>query len=179
MKSDYPVRYQDALKTVLDDGSSECLPTEEDIDRYILAFSFYLSEGDDAYHYGTAFLEQKHSSFRAFLRKAKEKQTQLNKLIERLKKHEKIKKWAEDKLSPADEIRISINDFWQGDLAGNISLCEEVSIEGAWREKNIVTVHFRKQTASFFYPVLDKDLERAAEIFLSLITDGSEGEEVK
>ena len=179
MQSNYNVSDSKALKTVLDDFSSNSIFSEDDIDRYILAFSFYLSAGDDAYRYHTDFLAQKHSSFRDFLRKAEEKQERLLDFIKRLNGCREIVQWRMANPAQAGEICISIDDFCQGNLAGDISLCEEVSIKGAQWGKNIITVHFRKQTASFFCPRPDKDVERAARIFLSLVTDSSEGGEAK
>ncbi len=176
MENDHHISSADALKTVLNHFPLKCIFNEEDIENYILAFSFYLSAGDDAYRYHTAYLAQKHSSFRAFLRKAKEKQTRLDEFIVRLKQCEKIGQWREGNPTQVDEMRVSIDDFCEGSLSGDISLCKEASIEGAQWGENIVTVHFRKRTASFFYPVSDKDMERAVEIFLSLVTDSGERE---
>lgn len=176
MESDHHISCLDALETVLDNFPLKCILNEEDIERYILAFSFYLSAGDDAYRYHTAFLAQKHSSFQVFLRKAKEKQTRLDEFIVRLKRCEKIDQWRKGNPTQVDEMRISIDDFCEGSLSGDISLCKEASIEGVQWGENIVTVHFRKRTASFFYPVSDKDVERAVEIFLSLVTDSGERE---
>lgn len=175
MESDYHGSSSDALETVLDYFPSKCIFNEEDIDRYILAFSFYLSTGDDAYCYHTNFLSKKHSSFREFLHKAKGKQTQLDEFIMRLKRCKKIDQWVKSNPTRVGEICISIDNFCQGNLVGDISLCDEVSIEGAQRGKNIITVHFCKRTASFFYPTLERDMERAIELFLSLVTDRSEG----
>lgn len=179
MESDYYGNSLDALETVLDRFPSKCIFNEEDIDRYILAFSFYLSAGDDAYRYHTNFLSKKHFSFREFLLKAKGKQTQLYEFIVRLKHCKKIDQWVNSNPTLVGEVRISIDNFCQGNLAGDISLCDEVSIEGAQRGKNIITVHFCKRTASFFYPSLGRDMERAVELFLSLATDRSEGEGAK
>ena len=84
MQSNYSVSYSEALKTVLNDFSSKNIFSADDIDRYILAFSYYLSVGDDAYRYHTGFLVQKHSSFQDFLREAKKKQERLSDFIARL-----------------------------------------------------------------------------------------------
>ena len=53
MQSDHNISYSNALKRVLDNFPSKCTFNEEEIDHYILAFSFYLSAGDDAYRYHT------------------------------------------------------------------------------------------------------------------------------
>jgi len=177
LENDHHIKCLDALETVLNNFSFKCILNEKDIEGYILAFSFYLSAGDDAYRYHTAFLEQKHSDFQVFLRKAKEKQTRLDKFIVKLKRCEKIGQWRKDHPTQENEMRISIDDFCEGSLSGAISLCKEVSIEGAQWGKNIITVHFRKRTASFFCPESDKELERVVEILLSLVTDSGEREE--
>lgn len=113
------------------------------------------------------------------MREAKKKQERLSDFIARLKRFKKVDQWRKTNPTQASEICISIDDFCQGNLAGDISLCEELSIKGAQWGKNIITVHFGKRTASFFCPVSDKDVERAARIFLSLVADSSEGEEEK
>ncbi len=176
MGNNHRINYADALKTVLDNFPSKCVYSAEDIDTYILAFSFYLSAGDDAYRYHTAFLAQKHSNFREFLRQAKEKQTRLGEFIAKLKQCKKIEQWRSGCPTQASEIRISIDDFCQGSLSEDIFLCDEASIGGAEWGKNIITIHFRERTASFLYPASVKDMERAAEIFLSLVADRRERE---
>lgn len=178
MESDRHIRYTDALETVLNDFTQKRFYNEGDIERYILAFSFYLSAGDDAYRYHTGFLEQKHSSFRRFLKRAEEKKARLDEFVTKLTQREKIEQWKSNGPAQARDVWISIDDFCQRGLSEAACLCREASMEGAERGRNIITVHFRRQTASFVCPVSDKDMERAVEIFLSLVTDGSgKGEE--
>lgn len=178
MEDDRHIRYTDALETVLRDFPRKSAYSEGDIERYILAFSFYLSTGDDGYRYHTSFLEQKQSNFRDFLKRAGEKRARLDGFVKKLTQRKKIKQWRSSAPAQAGDVRISIDDFLERGLSENAHLCEEPSIEGAERRKNIITVHFCKRTASFVCPVSDKDMERAVKIFLSLVTDRSEkGEE--
>lgn len=178
MESDQHIRYIDALETVLKEFPQKRLYSEEDIERYILAFSFYLSTGDDAYRYHTGFLEQKQSNFRRFLERAGEKRARLDEFVTKLTQRKEITQWKSGYPAQAGDVSISIDDFCQRGLSEDARLCKEVSIEGAERGRNIITVHFCRQTASFVCPVTEKDMERAVGIFLSLVTDRSgKGEE--
>ena len=179
MSSSHPVRYPEVLQTVLDQFSSKSIFSEKDIDCYILAFSFFLSAGDDAYRYHTDYLARKHAAFREFLRVAENKLKQLGNFITQLTGDKEIDRWRRKDPTQAGELCISLDDFCQGDLEGKVSLCEEVSIKGARWGKNIITVHLGKQTASFFCPVSDEDLKRAARIVLSLAKDSREGRRAK
>lgn len=171
------ISYANALKMILDEFPEKCSYTKEDIENYISAFSFYLSLGDDAYRYHTAFLVQKNSNFQRFLRRAKEKKERLNILIEKFRQCEKIKQWWTSFPAQAKEVDISIDDFLRSTLSGDISFCKEVSIEGAEQGKNIITIYFGGRTASFFDPVSKQEMERAENIFLSLVTNENKGGE--
>lgn len=170
MENNPHISHTDALKTILDDFPPNGFYSEEDIKRYILAFSFYLSAGDDAYRYHTNFLAQKHLNFRRFLGRARHKQVQLDKLVKSLIGDKRIEQWQLNHQTQAKKVRISMDDFCQRNLSGDVSLCDKPSIAGAEWGRNIVTVHFGERTASFFYPVSEEEQERAVEIFLSLVT---------
>ncbi len=174
MEKDDHISHTDALKITLDSFYPKSFYGEEDIENYISAFSFYLSLGDDAYHYHPDFLIWKHSNFKGFLQRARNKQSQLKEFVKRLKQCEKIKQWRLSNPQRAKKVRISIDNLFQSELSGEISFCDEVSIEGAEWGKNIITVHFHERTVSFFCPAPDQDMERTVDIFLSLVTDERE-----
>lgn len=169
MENSYCASGVEALEGILDNFPSKYSFGEKDIERYILAFSFYLSAGDDGYRYHTDFLEKKHSRFQVFLQKAKRKRTDLKKFIQKLAKYKEIKQWIDSDPKSADKIRISVNDFCEGSLSGDVSLCKEASMDKAEWEQEIVTVHFCERTVSFYYPKSGKDMKRAVRIFLSLV----------
>lgn len=174
MEKDYHISHTDALKITLDSFSEKRFYSEEDIENYISAFSFYLSVGDDAYHYHPDFLIRKHSNFKGFLQRSRNKQSQLKEFAERLRQCEKVKQWRLSNPKQAKKVYISIDDLFQSNLSGEISFCDEVSIAGAEWGKNIITVHFYEQTVSFFCPASDQSMERTVDIFLSLVTDERE-----
>lgn len=173
-KYHYNKKYKDTLKTVLDEFSDKSSCCQKDIENYIEAFSFYLSTGDDAYRYHPAFLVQKHQAFQQFLKKVRDKQKCLVKFVQELNKCEVVKQWRQNHPENESEIFFSMDDFVQCNLNEVISLCDEMSIEGAERDKRIVTVRFREQTASFFYPESEEEWERVTLIFLSIVADGNE-----
>ena len=173
VECDQNIRYMDALETVLRDFRLKELYSEEDIERYILAFSLYLSAGDDGYRYHTSFLEQKQSDFREFLKRAGEKRARLDGFVAKLTQCREIEQWMSIAPAQVGDVSISIDDFFERGLSKDAHLRKDASIGGAERGKNIITVHFCGQTASFTCPVSDKDMERAVKIFLSLVTDRS------
>lgn len=108
MEKDDHISHTDALKITLDSFYPKSFYGEEDIENYISAFSFYLSLGDDAYHYHPDFLIWKHSNFKGFLQRARNKQSQLKEFVKRLKQCEKIKQWRLSNPQRAKKVRISI-----------------------------------------------------------------------
>ena len=168
-------KYEAALKAVLEDFFSKDFYSREDVQRYIEAFSFYLSAGDDAYRYHTAFLVQKDLNFQRFLRRAGEKQRRLYEFVERLKQSEDISRWIASHPAQAERVSFSIDDFFRCGLTGDGSFCEEVSLRGVEQGKNIVTICFSGWTASFFYSALDRDMKEITKSFLSMVA-GKSGE---
>lgn len=169
MSDCYNLKYIDALKDVLEAAESKTFYSQKDIEDYITAFSLYLSKGDDAYYYNTTFLMRKHLAFRQFITKAEERRVALVGFIETLNQDERVKEWEATHPNEKDATCVRIDDFFQSDLSGNVSICDDMLVQGIEYGKKLITICFQGRTASLFCPFTDEEKNRAVEIFLNLV----------
>lgn len=136
--------YKDILKAFVID-QSEALPTsDQEINKYIAAFSLYIRNSDSAYRYNLPYLTYQHNKFVVFLRNARYKCDLLRNAVCELRKSPNILSYLNNKEKETNKITISINDFFVSDLNGIINFHEAFSINGAERHNsdNLFTIQY-------------------------------------
>ena len=134
---------------------------ENEMNKYIQAFSAYLSNKDSAYYYNYRFLVQQNYDFVDFLKKAVAKEKVLLDFFTRLKLLPQLKPL----LGPGGGMKLSLNNFWAIDTQSGIcSLVEDFSIDGAvcGSSGDIITMRYGDSTFCFAPTVGDEYLKQIA-----------------
>jgi len=110
------------------------LPIEEEINKYISAFSFYLYNSDPNYTYNVSFLCEKHISFLESIREAKCQYGIFYSIVDELKNNNELQesliKFRVNESSDDLNVVLSMNSFLRFDMLKNseIELCEPLRL---------------------------------------------------
>lgn len=144
-EKDFGIQYRKALSELI---TYEKL-LQDDFGNFVYALSYFIYYSDPAYKYNPPFLPDQYEKFRIFLIEANKKYDALKCALDSIKASSKITKYFKTNPNEKSQIQISINHLLESDLNGEIILCKDFSISGAFcKPENDV------------YKILIKDTER-------------------